>query len=224
MDYSISEHATGRLFSASGDGTAPLQLQFCLEAEKFLYLRKGEWGVGELVVPVMAWVQQVGWEALTTSADVGAEILKMAKGAGWESILPKIAVATLSAEMIIASVERSARRITSMVRDLSDWIRGQKPPSARIGASDARVICTAGKSDSALPFCVRANMHVRQYIDPGERSRHRYYVNEKHFCLFLALGRRKYIGWYGDDPQMIDALRKDFEREWQLLGEDAQVA
>jgi len=231
VSYMIADSATGHFFQASGDGTAPLQLKFEMEAEQFVFLRKGEWGVGELVTPVLAWMSAGGADAvtqvMTNSADVAIQVLEWAKEEDWATPLAKITAATLMVEQIIASIERSVRRIKGMIDDVSSQFKAEKTSLSELQSPDRKVIRCAGEksSDLALPSCVLADIHVRQYQEDDGKyiSRHRYYVNEKHFCLFLGLGERRYVGWYGDDQRMIEALRADFLRDWDGLGEASEV-
>jgi hypothetical protein len=228
MEWSIADEPTGHLYCASGDGTAVLQLRFILEAQDFVYLRKGEWGVGEAVMPVVAWVQESGVNALIATGDAGVQILEWARNAeGWEATVAKIAgVAVLGSytmDTVIACIDRNARRIGQAVSDLKAWLKSRSSGGSLGMPNKCQVICSTSDQKDALLFCAKAGAEVR-YAEPSvTKPGLRYYVNEKRYCVFLALGDREYIGWYGEDGAMVQALRKCFEEEWATLGEPAQV-
>lgn len=55
---------------------------------------------------------------------------------------------------------------------------------------------------------------VARLIPPINASNFRYFVNDRMFCYFIRIPRKRFYGFVGRDPRIISELKEMFEREF----------
>ena len=71
------------------------------------------------------------------------------------------------------------------------------------------------RNEEARPLYEEQGYEVRFYSSELEKGHHRFYLNERRYCLFLRTGDDRFFGFIGSDTETRNTLRTLFEKEWK---------
>ncbi len=188
----LNVHPTSGIewFEADEPGIVKLKAEFAEEADEFLYLRKGE-DIGSLdIACLLAHINMLTDGSLHTSLDEMRQWVQF--GTNLLTFVP-----------VMGMVYKRAKDF---------WLKrqwsGRKPRKLLL------LLSPDNANREALPIYRAQGYEVRQYSQPSEKGKHRFYLNDKRFAVFLRRPDKTFIGLMGTDEKIRGELRRLFESEW----------
>ena|GEM_PF-2634305 len=185
--------ASGESFRADQAGIDQLKNEFLQEAREFLYYRKGGWnGAAASVEHSVAWAEShPEWVSTAVAMYKPSEetVAWIAGALGWT-------VEETRKNMARYFAGRKNRHVTRRV------IVGEGIDMALVEKWEA----VSGKGSVAI-------------VPASEKGLLRYVVNEKGYALFTRIGADDLRGILGRAPEMVQALREMFDREFVVARE-----
>lgn len=185
------DDAKGLCFEANEHGIATLKAEFLAEAEEFLFLRKGEDFGGDVIGFMAAAINALSDVSLTDR-------------------MKDLIVYAVASEKI-AKYYPQIRKLIDKAREsyqTTPW-KGRKPKDLKI------LLWPDETNREAQPLFERQGYMVNYYASPDKKGSHRFYLNEKRYCLFLRTEQDRFLGFIGDDETVRAGLKAVFEREWE---------
>lgn len=208
-------------FEANEPGVTALKDDFRYEAEKFLFLRKGE-DFGGFLLQLLEALDQGpdavmaltnAYESISDFTDLSIERLVKFD---WKEFLVWYIAVSKALEMSSKQVKKLKKFIWERLLSRPHIPkRKSKPVSRRKSKPDIRLLCSPdARNERARIGWEAIKAQVRHYPKKSQAGSHRFYLNEKRFTLFYRDVRGHFFGLIGHDLKSITKLKELFEIEW----------
>jgi len=198
----------GKWFVADEAGVSRLKRDVRKRAQKFLYLRKGE-DFGAVIQMLLeaynsgATAIEAIWNAYSASGDVNLA------GITLDSLLESDFVKWLLLYTAISGgkelIIKDAKRMQAVLTSAAHWVAG---PRIKILCTPKAINVRAGLGWRAL------GAKIRNYLDERSSGSHRYYLSEREFAFFIRQPDESFLGFHGEDEELLATLKNAFEAEW----------
>jgi hypothetical protein len=168
-----------KYFETNERGIINLKVEFGAEAKEFLLLRKGEDALPLILVTFFGIINSLNEHHVGEILGGIAVLVKT---------LNKIKKLYPEIKKLISQAEENYK---------TTRLAGRNPKEVRI------LCCSNKETEEARPLYEAQGYQVRFYADESLSGSHRYYLNEKRFCLFLRTSKKHFFGFIGDDPMML---------------------
>lgn len=197
-------------FESDEPGVARLKVETELEAEEYLYLRKGEdFGgfVTELIQAASLGINQLTM-LIEAYAPLAPDLLNISIKETIESFDD-----FLELYLIITGINTKWKELSKkQFRSFSDFF----PFKSRSRKPEVKILCNPDERNEGARIGWEANKHeVRHYIDPKKAGSHRLYLTEKRYVLFYRSPNNNFFGIIGRDEKTIVRLKELFKEEWK---------
>ncbi len=206
-------------FEADKTTLGEIKAKYLIDAEDFLYFRKGE----DWLKHFIDWLLSLG---------IGAEqILELANECSTEALeFAREHIEALSALTtkdcldwyirIAGGYELSKKHIQYLKKKIWKPFEDKVHNSKKKFVNDFRILCKASQENKNYLHRWQAmKTKVRFYKDDADAGSHRFYLHEKGYAIFWRQGKdnkTRFYGFEGTEPEVIQKLKAIFEAEWAV--------
>jgi len=108
---------------------------------------------------------------------------------------------------VLATVETqlSARSLRAVLTSAAHWVADPR----------IQILCTPEATNVRAGLGWRAlGAKIRNYLDERSSGSHRYYLSEREFAFFIRQPDESFLGFHGEDEELLATLKNAFEAEW----------